>query len=267
MSGLIPLGDYYLSFQGIGFSSGTTRRFDVLCGDNPPNITSGYANWTEVKRPLQRSLTVFTGYPPMQMTCELRFGRWDAARGWLTDDRWNLFTGRGDGSGNTEDDIYTLEWFAGANFVSGPSPLVYAWSHSNKGGDTNLIPRGYRNTPWIVKDLQWGKSLRNANGTRTYQDATVTLEHYLNLSRTPAPDTTVRGSYFRSGPGRNTCLLIAGSEGARSPILDHWILANRIRTQSQNNPCKGTGIRLERRSINWPIPGGTAVWVPQHLGL
>ena len=270
MSPFTPLnGNVYLSFQGVGFSSGYRRRFDALVGDNPPNITGGYANWTTYKIPLGRALTVFSHYDPTTMVVEVRFGRWDANRGWLTSDGQNKPVHRWDGSGNTEDDIASLEWMGGSNFHHGPSPAVYVYSHSAGGGDTGLIPEQYRNMPWIITGLQWNLAWRNPNGWRTRQDATITLTNYLNLSKPPAPDTTVRGGYFISKAGRDTALLIASAPTSRSPLVDHKILANRIVDPNlgQNNPCKGTHIRLGRRSIYWPIPHGTPVWVPQHQGL
>src|SRR5581483_6732395 len=170
-------GNVYLSFQGVGFSSGYRQSFDVLCGDNPPTVTAGYANWTNVKRPLQRSLTIFEGYEPATMTVEVRFGQWANNGSWQTDDTAGQ---------KNENDIGKLEWMAGSNFQQGPSPAIYVWSHSTQGGDTDLIPRQYRGLPWIISGgVQWGKSIRNPNGYRIWQDATFTLENYLNLTAPP----------------------------------------------------------------------------------
>lgn len=265
---MAPLGgNIYLTFHGIGFHSGHVRRFDVMVGDNPPTVTGGYATWNSIKRPLQRAYTQFTGYEPMQLTVDVRFGAWDQRHGWLTDDT-DPHTGQT--VRNVEKDIATLEWMAGSNFNAGPSPVVYLWSHSSGGGDTNLVPPQYatqKGVPWVVSGLQWGKSYRSPNGFRTLQEATITLLNYLNLSKPPAPDTTIRGGYFVSKPGRDTALLIAAAPSAQSPIVDHKILAQRILADDQNNPCKGSSIRLARRSVSWTIRHGTSVFVPQHQGL
>lgn len=265
-------GNVYLTFEGRGLSSGHTRSFDVLAGDNPPTITGGYANWQIVARPMQRGLTIPSGYDPIQMTVEVRFGRWTAQGGWLTDDAHAKPTRRYNGSGNTEDDIATLEWMAGSNFISGPSPVVYVWSHSSSGGDTALVPPQYSKPapsgfPWIITGLTWGKAIRNPNGYRTWQDATVVLSNYLNFGAPPAPDTNLQGGYFVSKPGRDTALTIAAAPSSRSPLVDHRVLAKRILSDPKNNPCKGTRINLQRRSVSWTISHGTNVWVPQHTGL
>lgn len=258
---LVPSGsapraasNIYLTLQGIGFSSGYRQSFDVMVGDSPPTITGGYATWSTVKRPLTRALTIFQGYDPVQMQLAVRFGQWSP--GW----------DRSDSAGRqVEQDIGKLEWMAGSNFREGPSPIVYVWSFSNQGGETDLIPPQYRHVPWIITGgVQWGKALRNPGGYRVWQDATFTLENYLNLSKPPAADLTVRGKYITSGPGRDTALTIAAA--ARSPMVDHRILAGRICADPKNNPIKGTRIRLNGRSLSWPIRHGIEVWVPQHQG-
>lgn len=249
----------YLSFEGVGFSSGWSRSFDVMVGDNPPSITGGYANWTNIKRPLQRALTVFTGYDPMQMTVEVRFGRWgEQSFNWQTDDTAGQAI---------EGDIDVLEWMAGSNFHTGPSPVVYVWSHGSQGKDTDLIPPQYAKPsgyPWVVTGLQWGKAWRNANGYRVWQEATIVLSNYLNLGAPPKPDVNVTGGYFVSKNGADTPILIAGSKSSRSPVADHRVLAGRICGDSKNNPCKSTRINLSGRSLSFKIRHGVPVWVPEH---
>jgi len=246
-------GNVYLSFQGVGFTTSYRQSFDVLVGDNPPVITGGYANWTPLKRPLQRALTIFTGYDPVQMAVEVRFGRW--ANGWQTDDMHGQ---------QVEADIGKLEWMAGSNFQQGPSPAVYVWSHSSQGGDTDLVPPQYANVPWVITALEWGKAWRNTNGYRVWQEATITLQHYQNLTAAPPPNTNKSGGYFTTTAARNTALLIAGAPSSLSPMVDHRILAGRILSDAKNNPCKSTSIKLSGKSLSYPIRVGVSVWVPSH---
>jgi hypothetical protein len=72
------------------------------------------------------------------------------------------------------------------------------------------------------------------------------------------------GSWVQSAAGRDTALLIAGSPAIRSPTADYQSLARAILGASENNPCKGTHIRLHGRSINWKIRSGVSVYVPAH---
>lgn len=252
-----PVRNVFLSFQGIGFSTGATRSFDVISGQAPPTITGGYAKWTVLSRPLQRGLTFLDGYDPTTMTVSVIFGQW-GTQGWQIGDR---------AAQKVETDIGSLEWMAGSNFVSGPSPVVYVFSHSSQGGDSDLIPPQYRGVPWIVTGLEWGTAYRNPSGSRVWQEATVTLQNYLNLGAPPAADTSASGGYFISKPGRDTPLLIAGAPSVNSPTVDHSVLAGRICEDAKNNPCKATSIRLQRKSVYFAIRHGVNVFIPSHQSL
>ena len=255
---IAPASNVFLSFTGVGFSTGTQRSFEAIAGANPPTITGGYAQWESVKRPLQRSLTIFQGYDPVQMTVDIIFGSW--LDGWDTSDT---------GGQTVENNIAVLEWMGGSNFHVGPSPVVYVWSYSNQGGQSDLIPRQYQSTkksqyPWIITGLRWGQAWRNTNGYRVWQEATITLENYLNLSPAPAADTSSKGGYFTSRAGRDTPLLIAGAPTVKSPMEDHQILAGRICQASENNPIKGSNVRLNGKGKQFKIRHGLKVYIPGH---
>ena len=249
----------YLAFQGIGFTSGTVRSFQAMCGANPPTITAGYAKYATLARPLQRGLTIFQGYDPVTMTVEVIFGSW-VATGWQTDD----LTGA-----SIKADIGHLEWMAGSNFQTGPAPIIYVWCYSSSSGQSDLIPSQYQSTPqtpfpWIVTGLAWGTAYRNLSGLRVWQEATITLENYLNLGTTPPPDAQVKGGYFVTSPAINKPILIAGSKSVRSPMENHALLAGRICEDPKNNPCKGTSIKLNRKGVYYAIRKGVSVWIPGH---
>ncbi len=62
----------------------------------------------------------------------------------------------------------------------------------------------------------------------------------------------------------NTALGIAAANSSRAPDALWQSLATKLINDPRNNPCRGTRLRLERRSIYWVIPSGTAVWTPDH---
>ena len=248
------------NFKGSNAAPGGINYFDVACGSTPPTITGGYARWNAIQRPLQRSLTIFGGYDPVQMTVNVIFGQWNSQAGWATSDTTGQYV---------ENQIGVLEWMAGVNSPSGAPPVVYVYSDSTGGGQSDLIPPQYQSTssqkyPWVISGLAWGTAYRNTNMYRVWQEATINLEGYLNLGKPPAPKTQQSGAYFTSRAGRNTALLIAGAPAAHSPVEDHRLLAERICDHAKNNPCKGTKIRLRHKHVSWPITIGTPVWVPDH---
>lgn len=254
-----PIAAAYLSFTGVGFSTGVQRSFQAIAGAKRPAITGGYAKWTSVDRPLSRALTIFSGYDAVQMQVDIIFGSW--ANGWQTDDA---------SAQMIERDIGTLEWMAGSNFHAGPSPVVYVFSYAPKGGSqSDLIPPQYQSTsknqyPWIITGLQWGEAHSNANMTRVWQEATITLENYLNIGAPPKAQTSERGGYFISRAGRDRPILISAAPSAQSPTESHQILAGRICADPKNNPCKGTRISLNGKGLRFLIKHGTPVWVPDH---
>jgi len=252
-----PTPNIFLSFQGIGFSSGKVRGFDAVCGKNPPTPTGGYGKWNEVPRPLQDALTIYQGRTAAALAIEIIFGSW-VGTGWQTTDQAGKLI---------EDDISTLEWMGGQGFHSGPSPVVYMWSRSSSGGpDTDLIPTDYAGMPWIISDgIQWTNAIRNPNGFRVWQEASFTVKNYLNLNTPPKPDTNVQGGYYLAKAGRDTPLLIAGAPDVNSPTVDHSILAGRICEDPKNNPIKQTTIRLNRKGVYFKIKHGVSVWIPGHL--
>jgi hypothetical protein len=261
LSEIAPAANAYLSFTGVGFSTGKQRSFQAIAGATAPTVTGGYAKWKTVPRPLARSLTIFDGYDPVQMTVEIIFGSW--ANGWQIDDS--------ESSHPTEDNIAVLEWMAGSNFQVGPSPVVYMWSYSAKGGaQSDLIPPQYQSVgknqyPWIVTGLQWGTAVRNSAGFRVWQEATVTLENYLNIGAPPKATTSANGGYFVSRAGRNQPILIAAAATVKSPMEDHQILAGRICQDPHNNPCKGhPNLRLNGKGLRFQIPDKVPVFVPGH---
>ena len=257
---IAPEANAYLSFTGVGFSTGKQRSFQAIAGQTAPTVTGGYAKWKTIPRPLARALTIFEGYDPVQMRVEIIFGAW--ANGWQIDDTAGQLV---------ESNIAVLEWMGGSNFQTGPSPVVYMWSYSAKGGQqSDLIPPQYQSVgknqfPWIVTGLQWGTAVRNDSGFRVWQEATITLENYLNLGTPPKAQTSIQGGYFVSRAGRDQPILVAAAPSSNSPMEDHQILAGRICSDPHNNPCKGhPNLRLGGKGLRFQIPHGVPIFVPGH---
>jgi hypothetical protein len=232
----------------------------VLAGDAPPTVTDGYAQWTPVARPLRIAQMVYTGRNPISMSVSVRFMLFNAHGSWLQDD----------GTGTLlEEQMVVLEWMAG-RVNSGPSPLVYLSTYDGHGNTTALIPYQYQATtpnvphaqfgsdpsPWIITALSWDQSqagvVKNANGLRVRQDATVTVTYYsppagTNVSTLPRPKATT----FVSRAGADTAILIARAVASNDPP----VLAVSIMNAGQNSA-------LRLRGVNQRIKHGRRVYVP-----
>lgn len=249
----------YIHFYGQAFSNAQDNHaFDVLSGDQPPTIVGGYAQWAQVARPLRTGLIVYTGREPMSMQVSVRFILLDQSGSWRT----------GVDAGTAlEEQITTLEWMAGFGAQVGPSPLVYLSTYSAAGKTVPLIPFGYQpdtpdvpkfflggdSAPWVVTGLTWDPApVRNENGFRVRQDATVTLTWYESPKGAPkiglprAKDKTVI-----SRPGADTPLKIARTFPSQNAIT----LAQGIMGASQNK-------KLKLRSPTQTIKHGKHVVVP-----
>ena len=263
-----PSSNVYLSFYGENLvGGGNLQQFQAMVGDNPPAITGGYAKWAVVDRALMRSVTVFTGYEPAQMSVSLRFGQWNPG--------WDTSVGAGQ---QTENYIGALETMAGSTstYTAGPPQVVYVAAYSNQGGMSDLIPPQYQFDPgkkypnlfpWVLNGLTWGTAYRNASGCRVYQEATATLMQYLpplGGPAAPAAKTQKAGGWFIAKAGRDTAQLIASAPSTLSPNEDHKILAQRI--VNANGPYSGAvNPKLGLRGINQRIKPTTPVWVPSHV--
>ncbi len=251
------------------------RQFNALCGDNPPTITDGYGKWAVIDRPLRQGVSIPQGFNPARVKVELRFGIWDGrfkkrdANGILRGSGWDTSD---TAAAEVESNIDDLHWMAGGNALAGPSPVVYMDAYSiNDNGlvRTDLTPRQYRGVPWVIDGatMTWGSSLRHQNGSRLFQDASFELLGYSPVqggATAPVQQTRLAGGFFVTNDTVNTALGIAASNSSRAPDALWQSLATKLINDPRNNPCRGTRLRLERRSIYWVIPSGTAVWTPNH---
>jgi hypothetical protein len=264
----------YISLRAYA-GRGAPRFLSVLCGNDRPVITDGYAMWSTVPRPLRTGVTTFQGYNPAKMTLSLTFGIWTGLG--TGDGGWE----RGPDAGKmVEADIATLEWMAGANFNAGAPPFVYVNTYGNGGGTTNLVSSQYQETsgtgkstadtkrwPWIIDSgIQWGTAISNREGNRIYQECTLSLTNFQGFSKPPTTDRN--GTHFRTKGTRDTILEIANAPS--NSALDPGKLALAIANAKQNNPVANTGGRL--KLANWSLhkhigkPGKHYdIWVPGHV--
>lgn len=278
-AGQIPLTASYLYFQSYAFqttASGghNSRQFSVLCGDDPPTIIDGYGQWTVISRPLRQGLTIPQGFNPAKLQLNVRFGVWDGRfgfGGWDTGLRVGASFDTRVGE-YIEECIDDLHWMAGGNELGGPSPVLYIDSYRLDKGQavrTFLMPKQYRGVPWIIDNgITWGTSLRDRYGTRIYQEAAFTVMGYTapaGGNRPPVQQSRLSGGFFKTNGQVRTARGIAASNssgGLSGALVES--LARNILKDARNNPCRGSRIKLERRSIDWKINDGIDVWVPSH---
>lgn len=254
----------YIHFYGESFANAAQNfSFDVLAGDQPPTIVDGYAQWAQVPRPLRTGLIVYTGRNPTSMQVAVRFALFDRQGSWLRNDASGLIV---------EEQIEILEWMAGESIEVGPSPLVYLSTYDAAGNTNPLIPFEYQNGTksvpkifgdrnyaprWVITALAWDTSpIRNANGYRVRQDATVTATMYEAPPGAPKHrgQPRPRGRMVVSRPGRDTALKIARSV----PAQDASKTATAIIQAPQN-------ANLHLRSVNQQVKHGKRVFVPASV--
>lgn len=257
----------HISFYGENFNNPSENtNFDVLAGDTPPTITGGYAKWQTIDRPLRRGVTVFQGYDPPTMSVAIRFMRFDANGSWLTDTPNGLLI---------EEGVEILEFMAGWPGREGPPMLVWLSTYDGRGNAIPLIPFNWQpasspnvpaqlqgtDQPWVITGLEWDQNpLRNHDGYRTKQDATVTVQRFSQTTDTPfdrtQPANRGKSSTFVSRPGADTAITIARTVHSR----DASVLAAAIKAFPQN-------AKLHIRSIyHTRIKHGKKVHIPVSYG-
>ena len=156
--------------------------FSVLAGDSAPYVASGYAKVTNIDRPYRVGLSIFEGYDPVELVVPVRFE---------ADERGE--SGERIGK-QVERDIALLEKMAGrGNFKKAGSvaPPIIRLSATSGGGEiVPLIPQNYqwsdqnKHAPtWRIASIEWDSApLRNSNGYRIRQLATIRLVQYTKLN-------------------------------------------------------------------------------------
>lgn len=121
-----------------------------MLGETEPKVVAGYAGWALIERPRRRSLTEWRGSEPPAVEISLLIEGWE--------DRESL-----------EKDIRKLEKMAGLT-ADGDEPPLVGWQGNG--------PHDYDEAPhidWYIESLEWGPALRNVNGNRIRQFATIVL--------------------------------------------------------------------------------------------
>jgi hypothetical protein len=154
----------------------TGEQLAVHAGDQPPTIKTGYAKYDVVPVPGRVGVSRFLGYDPIEIDIPVQFENYAAELG-----------------ATIENDIKALERMAGRGdypgAAIGPPAVIRVSVTDNNGNIVPLIPANYqwsrKNTDaplWRISAISWDAgALRNANGYRVRQTATVTVTQYTPL--------------------------------------------------------------------------------------
>lgn len=160
-------------------------NFDVTAGDTAPKVTAGYAKYETEDRPMRTGLTMFTGYDPMTLEIPVLFDAFATRKGL-----------------DLERDIALLERMAGRGIFKGAGVgfpgYVNVSSTDNAGRIVPLIPRALQAHPqnpsppkWVVSNIDWDDdAIRNREGNRIRQKATITLMQYVAVGALKPPSNT-----------------------------------------------------------------------------
>lgn len=247
----IPSASY--NFRGKQIGGKASPTLQVLAGDTGPVISGGGAKWQTIDRPLARGVTIFQGYDPVQMSVAVRFGSWGSDLTWFKE---------GKAPGGVENDIALMESWWGTKINAGSPSIVTIITRDASGAKSPLIPQRYWEMQWVITNIEYGTAIRNPNGYRIRQDATITLENYLNFGSIPSAPETQKGGYVTTKRGMDTALQIAAASDQGTGLAQQ--LAVRILNSAKNNPMHGSHIKLSHKHKGWHIPDGKKVWVPSH---
>ena len=246
-------------------SQSSTRHFQVLAGDGAPVITGGWPKWQVIDRPQRLGMTVLQGYDPLTMTVPVMF---DAVAHGSAD--------------QVEADIEILEWMAGRGRLyrgkpfyaaTGDSPLVTVQTTNSAGVVIPLIPLSYQGPEvnWLVTDISYdAAALRDKQGRRVRQSATVTLTQYVANEFGRGADSTAIRQTARNGlagktvpfkvtRAADTYLKIAAKLGAASRTDDS---ARAIQQANKTNHDRRVA---SVRSIKAQLPIGATIRIPATI--
>lgn len=168
------------------------ESFSVLCGQERPKITGGYAKYDTVDRPGRVGLNRFLGYDPIEMPIQVQ---------------WEGFTEQAGVA--IEKDILVLERMAGRGHydgaAQGPPAVIRVSVTDNRGQVVPLIPFNYQWSPrnptaplYRISGIDWADgALSGPEGRRIRQGATITVKQYTpltNIKRSAAQRAKSKGS-------------------------------------------------------------------------
>lgn len=238
-----------------------SNSFQVLAGaDTAPTWTGGWPKIAIIDRARRLGYTNVTGYDPVTMDVPIQFEA-------MVDSQ------PGANGAQVEINIQKLEWMAGrgrdyattrprvGSAAVGNPPIVTVASFNARKQQTSMIPPNLQNLSWLISGINYDTSpVRNTNGDRVRQAATVTLTQYVPLpsahtSKTKTPD------------GFKTYL--TGQDGNGDTVKS--VCARRLNTTATQKVaevlkfCRQRNKRFPTTSASQHLPAGTKVFVPDRL--
>jgi len=152
------------------------ETLSVHAGNEPPIVKKGYANYDTVTVPGRVGINRFLGYDPIEMDIAVQFENYRDQVGSVIETNIQTlerFAGRGD--------------YPGAGF--GPPAVIRVSVTDNVGNIVPLLPPDYQwsaqhtQAPLFrISNIAWDQgALRNDNGYRIRQGATITIKQYTPL--------------------------------------------------------------------------------------
>lgn len=208
----------------------------VGLGAEPPQQTQGYGGWEEIDRKRRKSLTIWKGRAPRRIVMALLFD----------------VLGEEESGPELERDIRVLESFAGEDQPVEP-PLV----NFDSGG---FIPNDFTDAPeirWLLDGIDWGDAIRDSEGQRERQEASITLLEYVPDQRVEElPPAAKRREASKKGKCK-------GAKSKRYTVKKGDTLVSIAKAQLHDADCwKAIGNANEIRDPRAPLKVGRNIRLP-----
>lgn len=261
-----------------------TFQFFVLAGDGAPNVTAGWAKINIIDRPQRVGFTVPAGYDPITVDIPIQFESWvrqppfESAVPFFLATDLNINTAAQFAGLQVEDDIQKLEWMAGRGKLfgfgnvfskgvgasaTGDPPLVTVRSLDANGNETNLIPKNLHGATWLISSISYGVPLRDRDGNRRRQPATVTLTEFVAAAGSGLDSPTTRARARTTQAGKYLAVQGAGAYNTIAKLVETYCFNPTFQTKVA--VLNFNRDRLKIRSVNQALPAGVNVYIPASL--
>lgn len=280
MSG--PTQAQYITFIGTlanGRKAPEEYVVEVLAGEGAATVTGGWPEWLTLGRPQRIGMTVLQGYPPIKLTIPIRF---EAVREDLEERKGKAY--------DIEREVQRLEWMGGrgrplgthpkpggtftghpGHDALGDSPLIEV-STTNGSRQTATIPVQFQSLKYVIDGEAGGivfdqNPLKNRNGARLRQLATVYLKQFVAAPGTSADSPSERANARAGGKGKGKTVRSTHALNTVNRIAIHYTKTTETAREilAANKGNKAIGVNPEK-----PLKVGTKIFLPynatHHLG-